>query len=234
MSKNAINTVRPNSLFSNFSPQTPEQEEALRTFRNMADTIVSNEASFGHSGSPFTDGSLWVVSGKPGTGKTHLLEALINEVVSRAPSLRSQMYLLRDSLTRHGVGTGIHDYSVDSKPIIFIDDAFADHHSVETLHVRTDLQILMSLITYVYESRSLCLVTTNFPFLNGILPRIKEADPVGRIYSRCQEILVARAGEMEIKGPDYREIIAIQTLAERGRKMPTVGLLSVPRPGGNS
>ena len=53
------------------------------------------------------------------------------------------------------------------------------------------------------------IITSNFPFKEGILEKVKKADPQGRVTSRLQELLMS-AGEMEVAGDDFRPKLAAQ------------------------
>ncbi|MDR3423792.1 MAG: hypothetical protein P4M13_01760 [Alphaproteobacteria bacterium] len=95
MDDNIINEVRPNSRFSNYDPQTSEQRAALEIVRAMAGSIIENAENLAAGRASFTDGALWVLSGGPGVGKTHLIEAFINEIREKTPAL-SSLESLRD------------------------------------------------------------------------------------------------------------------------------------------
>jgi DNA replication protein DnaC len=209
MSENALKSVRPKSSFDSYKPQTEEQKEALAWMSGMADWLISLQDSFAGGSNPLEDGTLFFLSGQPGTGKTHLLEAVINDIRERAPELLDSIYLFRDKFTSKFC-SGVYEFSFDRKPIIFLDDLFSEHQSIGDLHDATDIPAISSLISQAYERRWLVVATSNFPLMSGILDRIKKVDKVGRISSRCEEIITGRGQEFEIKGPDYRAIIASQ------------------------
>lgn len=230
MSGNVIHQVKRVNLFENFEPRNTSQRKALDVVQQLASSVIDKAdhfhvsptpfAAMPSSTSPLANGCLWVISGGPGRGKTHLIEAFINEIADKAPKARDSIYLLRSSLTLHGLGLKLREESFDRKPIIIIDDAYSDKQSIDDLHPKTDLPVLMDLIACLYDTRALCLMTTNFSFLKGILPRIKALDNVGRAYSRCKELLSTSGNnELILKGPDYREILARRAVTRnRGKK----------------
>ncbi|MBY0359681.1 MAG: hypothetical protein K2W82_16890 [Candidatus Obscuribacterales bacterium] len=144
--------------------------------------------------------------GGPGRGKSHLAEALINDVRIRAPDVYARMVLSR--------GEFYYDFQTDSNPygeapIVVIDDMFHNKSSVDELHSATEIQSFMNFVSDLYDNHRLCIVTSNFSLLQagGILSRVRQVDKIGRIASRCQEIL-SNAGEIELLGDDFREELA--------------------------
>ena len=210
---NMIKDIRPRSTFESYKIHTPSQKNALDNVKEMAADILSFADQFAPNTSPFSDGYMWILSRGPGVGKTHLTEAFINFLKENNPALVDYIYLLRRDLPTHSLLGKFQDHSFEKKPIIIIDDAFANCGSLNDL-IDRDIRAFMGLVTYIYEKRALCLMTTNFHFISGILPLIKPYDPVGRIYSRCNELIKARAGELAIDGPDYRVILAQQAASK--------------------
>ena len=219
MAKNQIGNIRAGSTFAGYIPHTDEQKAALAAFKGLAEQLVAAASGFKPGVNPLSNASLFTMVSGPGTGKTHLMEAMLNYIRENSPELLKHIYLFRDNFT-HATMTAVGDYSFDGKPIIFIDDLFSEHQSVNSLHPATEITGAMNFLSYAYENRCLVVITCNFPFVSGILPRIQERDKVGRIYSRCQEMF-ASAGEFHIKGPDYRTILA-QKAAENKGPVPTL------------
>lgn len=233
MDSNRITDVRPDSTFDKFVPQTDSQRDAMTAMQTIADQLVAASDYITESGisSPFNAASMFVLAGGPGRGKTHLLESVINEVGQKAPGVLSKMYLCRNKLYSAMAGGLVYEGMFDDCPIVLLDDLFSNVSSPSKLHPSTEIAPLMNFIAWCYEKRVLTIATSNFSFLEEILPRIKQADPVGRIYSRCQEVMVAHAGEVVIDGPDYREILAQEALARR--KRPGGGLPKLTFGGGS-
>ena len=85
MPENHVKNIRPNATFAAYQPQTAEQQKALEYTRGLAEYLVSISAEFNANSSPFADAMMIVLAGAPGTGKSHLLEAIANHVAKEAP-----------------------------------------------------------------------------------------------------------------------------------------------------
>lgn len=176
----------------------------------LVEQLVSYQEVIASERHPFADASLLFVYGAPGRGKTHLVEAFINELRMRAPRVYKRLVLSR--------GRFCFDYQIGDNPyydapIVVIDDMFHNKMSVFALHPATEIEVFMKFIGDLYDRRRLVLVTSNFSLIEGgILQRVKEVDKVGRIISRAAEVL-SYCGEFRLEGPDCREIIAIKNRA---------------------
>lgn len=219
---NEITNIRPTSRFDTYKPNTESQRDAMQTLQAISDQFVGLKDQFSRNANPFGSGAIFVLSGGPGRGKSHLLEALIQDVTERAPNVVDNMFLLRKSFVHHTI-TGITKDTFGNRPIVLIDDLFSEHQSVSSLHPSTDIKYLSQYIAYAYENRIVTIATCNFPFMDGILPKIEEVDKVGRIASRCAELITANSGEFQIDGPDYRRIMAEEALRRRNSQSPGNG-----------
>ena len=215
MPRNALDKIRPQSRFNTFVSETEQQLHVCQTMQAVAHELASLETTFnGMSGrgysTPFGDGSLMVLSGGTGRGKTHLLEALANELIEKAPKTASNVFLVKGSDL--GAELAIHkqsDSAFDRKPIVFVDDFLSDNGSISELSGYEKTQV-MDLMTNLYENRRLAIVTTNFPILEQLIPAIAAVDPVGRAVSRSKELIGANGFELILDGGDYREKLAQQ------------------------
>ena len=204
---NSIDQVRKTSTFESFNPQNKVQEEAKTTMQKLVSKIVakvklaSGKLNFDHA-------RLISISGEPGLGKTHLLEAFINEFRNNDIDPENLIYLSRGNFTLDNISK-ISDF--DQKPIIVIDDLFSEHQSVEPLGPTTDLDCLSKFLSFAYEDRRLIITSSNLA-LGEILKRVEEIDKIGRINSRANEMM-AGLPEIKVEGKDYRTIIA-ETLAK--------------------
>lgn len=209
---NEINNVRPTSRFDTYVAKTETQVHALRTMQAIAGNFLSLRNKFSECSNPFVGGAFFVLSGRPGTGKSHLLEALVTDVGEKAPNVLDHMFLLRRDFslqTASGVTKGTF-----GRPIVLIDDLFREHQSVSDLS-RFDIQCLSNYIAYAYDNRLVTVATCNFPFMDGILARIEAHDKVGRISSRCAELIAVHSGEVQMDGPDHRRAMAEEALKKR-------------------
>ncbi len=202
---NCVGAARPGSTFERYEPETAAQREAHIQFQRLADGLIANEAAILASEHPFPAAKLIFLWGAPGTGKTHLVEAIINRVRHRAPKLllANKLYLARKDFTLEHVAM-VSTY--ERAPVVIVDDMWNTHASVDRLH-SVDVQCFSDFVFSIYERRTLVLVTSNFPIMAGILPIVKQYDPAGRAVSRLSELL-AGSGEMHLEGPDYRQVLA--------------------------
>lgn len=225
--RNEVRNIRPDSRFDTYVPKTDSQRDAMHTMKKLAQSLVDLQDVFKTSTNPFSKAAFFVLSGGPGLGKSHLLEALIHEVEESAPNVLDHMFLLRESFTLHTIG-GVGSSTFDRRPIVLIDDLFSQHPSVDKLCPATDIKGLAQYIAYAYENRVVTIATCNFPFIDSILPKIKESDPVGRITSRCAEVITANSGELTMDGPDHRMLMAEEALkrkkANAGGSFPFLGI----------
>jgi DNA replication protein DnaC len=213
---NHIRDIRPDSTFESYEPINEEQERARAALQDLASKL-SESAPDGTqlNLSRFRKGALLVLSGTVGTGKTHLLESFANTLINNRPDLANSMFFSCGDFLGTFSTQKFVPATVDNKSIILIDDVFSNRKTVDDLdHI--DVQSISSLMTFLNEDRRLCVMTTNFPFTLGIGGQIKKYDPVGRISSRCAELL-ATAGEFDTSGPDYREVKA-QIARQSGRR----------------
>lgn len=218
MPTNSIKDVRPDSTFDSYRPLTDSQKEAMKCMANLSESLIERQAAFEGQENPMPHAGVMVLVGGVGVGKTHLIESVINDISQRAPNLRNRCFLQRGSLTTAVVG-GSLERELTKTPILFVDDAYAEKQNLSDLS-DFDIKSLMDFFTSVYEKRSLIIFTSNFPILSdtGLLERIRRIDKVGRITSRCKELIAVGGGEIFVNGPDYREIIAEEAI--RRRKSP--------------
>ena len=200
--KNAIDQIRPKSTFENYIPITDEQKVAKDLLINISNQLIQNEASFSKQPqSPFPKANLINLFGTTGTGKTHLIESLLNHLKTNSETIFKNCYLFRDNFTTSHI---CYIPVYDQKQIIIIDDLYSTHQNINNLdHV--DIRVFSDWIANIYERRTLVITTSNFSILgtSGIAKKIEEQDTIGRTTSRLIELL-ARAKEIYVKGPDHR------------------------------
>jgi DNA replication protein DnaC len=202
---NCVGAARPGSTFERYEPKTASQREAHVQFQRLVDGLIANEAAILASEHPFPAARLIFLWGAPGTGKTHLVEALIHRVRQRAPKLllANKLYLARKDFTLEHVAS-VSTY--EGAPVVIVDDIWREHGGIDRL-TSVDVRCFSDFILSIYERRTLVLVSSNFPIMAGILPLVKKYDPSGRAASRLSELL-AGSGEMHLEGPDERQLIA--------------------------
>ncbi len=171
MSDNCIKQVRPNSTFNNFilDQATSTQRLAHDTFKKLANRLANHPPLLEYQ-YPFDNAQLFVLAGPPGTGKTHLIEALINEVTTENPELIDRIFLYR------GVRLLIyltHDFIYKRYPIVIVDDLLFGYNSLNDVD-HSAISELMEAIQIIYECRNLVIFTSNFPVLSGGLYNLIE------------------------------------------------------------
>jgi DNA replication protein DnaC len=205
MSKNCIPQVRENSTFDSFDASAPERRAALDAARGLAEKLASMRDQILNEEHPFKRARIFAFWGKPGRGKTHLVEALVNHLRQVAPDIVEKIWLSRSDFTLDNIIRPSVPYG--GAPIVIPDDLFVEFQDVSKLHPNTDVECFMRFVRQMYEERRIVIVTTNVPFTEGILGRVAECDPSGRTASRLAEML-APSSEIEITGIDYRTVAA--------------------------
>lgn len=205
MSKNCIPQVREHSTFESFDARAPERHAALDAARGLAEKLAAMRDQILADPHPFKRARIFAFWGKPGRGKTHLVEALVNHLKQVAPDIVEKIWLSRSDFTLDNITRPPVPYG--GAPIVILDDLFVEFQDVSELHPATDVECFMRFVRQMYEERRIVIVTTNFPFTKGILVRVAECDPSGRTASRLAEML-APSSEIEITGADYRTLAA--------------------------
>lgn len=182
--------------FSDYLPQTDSQKFALDKVSDFCFLIINNKDMLLKD--KVFKNAMWLsLSGLPGVGKTHLLNSMKNCLIDNG---------LDKLLYKTSKVTWSADALSWGKPIIFVDDWFADLHMVSQFNDNCIRQIYETLMHIELEKKVL-VSTSNFQFFANreLFTRIATFDGTGRLASRLQ---VFRAGIIDIQGPDYRSIIA--------------------------
>lgn len=198
--------VRPENTFASFELYSPEQKPVVDFLQAVAAQIVGKCDAILRDDFPFANGRLMFLTSDPGHGKTHLVEAVINHVAEHKPELLGKMVLSRGDFL-HDHMTAASEYG--GAPVVVIDDVFAEHQNIDSLHPATDLKSFMHFITMLYERRIFVLMTSNFRLTgdNGILASVAKCDKMGRVVSRCLQ-MVGTTGEIVLPGKDFRAELA--------------------------
>ncbi len=206
---NKLAQVRPDCTFDRFELYCEEQLPIVARLQGLAEQIVSKGDQILSDEFPFAHGRIMFLTSDPGYGKTHLVEAVINHVADKRPELLGKMALSRGHFL-HDHMTAASEYGGAS--VVIIDDIFSEHQSIDALHPATDLTSFMNFITMLYERRIFALITSNFRLMGedgGILGKVAQRDKVGRVLSRCKQVLAA-SGEIILPGKDFRQELAVR------------------------
>lgn len=193
---NRIEFVRPTSTFETFEPQNEQQEEVRDGLKKLAHAVRDKLAQSGR----LDHAKLINLHGKPGRGKTHLVEAFLNVLkpTDQEYQRRDHIYLLE------GTNLATWEYNrLDNVRVLAVDDLFQNKQELGQVS-SVDIKSVMIGLYRAYEKRQLVLTTSNFP-TNGIVELIKAQDQIGRIRSRLSEMAIAA---IELTGEDYRERLA--------------------------
>jgi chromosomal replication initiation ATPase DnaA len=210
--ENHIDQVRPGSTFDSYRPSTPQQAKARNLLLEVAKQLRANVKKFAElppakygerTHSPFPKAGLISLWGGTGTGKTHLMEALVNYQKQAAPAVYSEICLSRKDFT---IDNMVRPNAYEGKPVVLVDDLYSKEQGLQDLSSH-DIKVFMEWVGAIYESRRLVILTSNFSILgpNGIEKKVKEMDKIGRVTSRLTEML-AGAKEAHVDGPDHRLI----------------------------
>ena len=209
--ENAIHAIRSNATFETFEVTNDDQMNAVECLSMLADSIAKKAPDILFKPNPFDYGRFVFLVGKPGRGKTHLVEAFANRLKQKAPALvkGNKIFFDRARFTlRHVLGDHGSDY--DGAPVVICDDLWSEHATLAK--VDHDATYFMRYVFGAYERRSLTIFTSNFPVRDGIEKLVAARDPVGRVTSRLRELLHSSA-ELTISGDDYRRTLAQQRAA---------------------
>lgn len=210
--ENKLNEVRPSNNFSNFEAQTKSQKNVFELLQRLAQQVVDCRDVIANTEKPFAEPCLLFLWGEPGRGKTHLLEAFVNQICREAPDVYRRMVMSR--------GRFYYDYQITDNPygdapIVVIDDMFHDKMSVADLHPNTEIASFMRFLTDLYDRQRLVIVTSNFPLIEGgIMERVAAVDKIGRTISRAAEVM-SRAGEYKLEGEDFRQELLRRRRSEK-------------------
>lgn len=199
---NRIEFVRPTSTFDTFRPQNAQQEEVRDGLRKLAFAVRDKLVQDGR----LDHAKLINLHGKPGRGKTHLVEAFLNAVKPDKNDYQrsGHVYLLE------GPNLATWQYGqLDEVRVLAVDDLFQNKQRIDQVD-RSDINSVMAGLYRAYEKRQLVLTTSNFP-TNGIVELIKSQDEIGRIRSRLAEMAI---GAIELTGDDYRAKLAEEKEAD--------------------
>ncbi len=210
--ENKLDEVRPSNNFSNFEAQTKSQKNVFELLQGLAQQVVDCRDVIANTEKPFAEPCLLFLWGEPGRGKTHLVEAFVNQIRHEAPDVYRRMVMSR--------GRFYYDYQITDNPygdapIVVIDDMFHDKMSVADLHPNTEIASFMRFLTDLYDRQRLVIVTSNFPLIEGgIMERVAAVDKIGRTISRAAEVM-SRAGEYKLEGEDFRQELLRRRRSER-------------------
>lgn len=196
--QNLTNDPRETSTFESFVT-TEKNEQLVRALKQIAEQLASHPEKAAEA-YPFSAARLIVLHGKPGRGKTHLVEAFIQAL---GKDWRKRTMYSNKSLTT------LYSYEelTTSPRIIVLDDVYSRASHLSNISDFEFDYFLRAMMT-VYEQRQLMILTTNF-HLSELIARIRSKDTIGRVFSRVQE-MSRNALSLELQGEDYREVLATQ------------------------
>jgi len=190
---NSVRDIRPASRFETYRAVTESQQQALDLCRAFAEEVAGADA---RERMPFPSASLLSITGPPGVGKSHLLEAIVAHVAEVNPGMAGRILLHR----RQPGGSTIPGSSYGF-PVVLIDDAFSSLDDAGMIVYGLDGEDLIRQLLDAYDKRVWVVINSNFSFVEH-LPRLLAAkDKQGRAASRIKEI---GGGVIHVAGPDAR------------------------------
>jgi hypothetical protein len=177
--------------FDSYKPTTDSQERALGVARRVVEIAKSGT----------TDPAMVVLSGGPGVGKTHLIEAI--------------RYGLSASGLKYDYFSGHVPYEPKGGlPIVVGDDAFSQFDRLGGKVIDPSSAEVGALNNAVlntwYPESSLVVMSSNFS-LQAIQTALSEFDTIGRASSRLQE-MAQRGADIRIEADDHRTSGLIQSI----------------------
>ncbi len=214
-----LSKINLSSTFETYSPfpNFVSQKEALIRIKAITDYLISSQtALLSHDRRRTGKGSLVFLTGDAGAGKTHLLEAMTNELRQKAPELLGHTFLnVRDNFVSYldNLRKDIRVYPFAGKPVAVIDDIFHNYHTENDLYYHKALPtLMMDFINHVYEDGVIVIATSGYSFENIIYPMLLKQGANSGILSRYRSIMDVPGGELLVKGPDYRSLEKLMTL----------------------
>lgn len=207
--------------FESYYPTTDQQEQAKKSLLDLANEIIACKDR-DRVWELFRGGKLIVLSGSPGTGKTHLLRSFVRKIVAERPEFSELFYVEFGNMAGAQISQDDTINSISWRsfprgnyPIGVIDDAFFDVSNIDRLD-GIAIGNIVKLISTCLDNSRLCIMNSNFSFANGIEQVIAKNDPTGRISSRLYAILAGGINEFDMTGEDQRKVIADFNNALRG------------------
>ncbi len=201
--------------FENYQPATEAQALALLRMKRLAQQITEKAAEVtDFYGFKVASPRLYVFSGPPGTGKTHLLEALVRTISEAKFKDKPPVLYERPDLDGEDTSfkLSFHDLSYQVRldrqygdsvcggsRLSFVDDLLGECQNLGDIKGGS-WQAFKAFVEFVYTLPAIAVVTTNFRFEPDLFQRIEEVDQTGRLLSRLQQITY----ESPLDGEDYR------------------------------
>ena len=201
---NIINTIRPSSTFESFR-KVEGTEEAYNALYAFTEKLMASQDRLAKEAYPFAHAQLVTLTGPVGTGKTHLLEAIVNQLRPYPGILKRVSFVRKDVY---------YAYQLDQAPfgqtaILLWDDFLSDHQTLaEYFRLEFQAQALMQFFVDTYENRRVVIMNSNFS-MEALAEVVKKWDKIGRATSRINEML-ANGKKIAIQAPDYRLTLAKQ------------------------
>jgi energy-coupling factor transporter ATP-binding protein EcfA2 len=116
-------------------------QTAMAGMGRLVDSILAHAETVLGQELPFKTGRIIVLSGPPGRGKSHLVEAFANELTERSPALAEKIFFLRRDLVHYTYSLGSSEPYFADRPIGIIDDLFREHASIDRLGTANDFPV---------------------------------------------------------------------------------------------
>lgn len=195
--------MRSHTTFDNYQAATPSQEAALSHISGLAQAILLNLKE--NKGSLVPRGSqLVILEGNPGTGKSHLIEAL-HRTIPVKDQYKPISFIVDKPLGY--VFTVMSPVFVSDAKVVLIDDLL---QSEGTNLTQMELSTLSAFLYMAYQNNMIVVAGTNHSAENLIQQVIaydQRKDSIGRLESRLQEMTRKGQNILKIEGPDGRESI---------------------------
>jgi DNA replication protein DnaC len=190
--------MRTDKTFSNYKPQTESQKLATEKIGAYCNAITHRI----QTNQPISENSrLFILHGDSGTGKSHLLEAVHNEIEkeSRTTGIPNPICFVEK---RFEVQMSIADMvCFQNKPIIIFDDLFQNYNCGKLPEFI--IKDFVAFLLMAYQKKVLVFCATNHEPVR-LFQSLIDYENHNRVESRICEMTRNGQNIIHIEGPDAR------------------------------
>ena len=220
MMLNIISYTHSQYKFENYQPHNDGQKDALKKLKALAGFLSENVNMLASSADvtehfskasqtcSSAQGALIFIQGGCGTGKTHILDALVNELKQAAPAAIGNIYYTReafeDRLFTPGSPEEMHD-ECEHRAVVILDGFSSVRSSLDRSGLHT-YKTLSTLLEMAYEKKCLVVLSSVAPLADELIPFLKKHNAPDALLVRAESLIEnGRHFSANTSGPNYRD-----------------------------